>query len=54
MFNPFTWLREGMPLKGKIIIAVLMLVIMVGGGIVAFKFYDFTQNLSSGVNRCVI
>lgn len=44
MFNPFKWLREGMPLKGKIIIAVLLLCMMVGGGIVAFKFYDFTQN----------
>lgn len=44
MLNPFKWLREGMPLKGKIIIAVLMLVMIIGGGIVAFKFYDFTQN----------
>lgn len=45
MINPIKWLREGMPLKGKIIIiAVLLLVIMVGGGVVAFKFYDFTQN----------
>lgn len=44
MFNPFRWLKEGMPLKGKIIIAVLLLGIMVGGGIVSFKFYDFTQN----------
>lgn len=33
-----------MPLKGKIIIAVLLLFMIVGGGIVAFKFYDFTQN----------
>jgi len=38
------WLKEGIPLKGKIIIALLMLVIMIGGGVVAFKFYDFTQN----------
>ena len=38
------WLKEGMPLKGKIIIAVLLLVIVVGGGVIAFKFYDFTQN----------
>ncbi len=44
MFNPFKWLREGMPLKGKIVIAVLFLAIVIGGGIVAFKFYDFTQN----------
>ncbi len=42
--KPFRWLREGMPLKGKIIIAVLLLIIFTGGGIVAFKFYDFTQN----------
>ena len=44
MFNPFKWLKEGMPLKGKIIIAVLLLAIFIGGGVVAFKFYDFTQN----------
>ncbi len=44
MFNPFRWLKEGIPLKGKIIIAVLLLIIMTGGGIVAFKFYNFTQN----------
>lgn len=44
MLNPLNWLKEGIPLKGKIIIAVLLLFIMVGGGIVAFKFYDFTQN----------
>lgn len=44
LLNPFYWLRDGMPLKGKIIIAVLLLSIMVGGGFVAFEFYDFTQN----------
>jgi nitrate/TMAO reductase-like tetraheme cytochrome c subunit len=44
MLNPFKWLKEGMPLKGKIIIAVLFLAMIVGGGVVAFKFYDFTQN----------
>ncbi|MDH4231072.1 MAG: cytochrome c3 family protein [Nitrospirota bacterium] len=44
MFNPFRWLKEGMPLKGKVIIAVLFLAILVGGGFVAFKFFDFTQN----------
>jgi predicted CXXCH cytochrome family protein len=38
------WMHEGIPLKGKIIIAVLFLALMVGGGVVAFKFYDFTQN----------
>jgi len=45
MFKKYTeWLREGLTLKGKIVIAVLLLVIIVGGGVVAFKFYDFTQN----------
>ncbi len=38
------WIRESLTLKGKIIIAVLLLVIIIGGGVVAFKFYDFTQN----------
>lgn len=42
--NLFTWLREGMPLKAKVIIAVLLLFILAGGGIVAYRFYDFTQN----------
>jgi len=44
MFNPFNWIKTGIPLKGKIIIAVLLLVIFTGGGVLAFKFYDFTQN----------
>lgn len=44
MFRPLKWLKEGMPLKGKVIIAVLFLAVLVGSGIVAFKFYDFTQN----------
>ena len=33
-----------MPLKGKIIIAVLLLIIFTGGGYTAFRFYDFSQN----------
>lgn len=40
----FDWLKEKLTLKAKIIISVLVLVIAVGGGVVAFKFYDFTQN----------
>ncbi|MEC4686590.1 MAG: cytochrome c3 family protein [Nitrospirota bacterium] len=39
-----SWVKESLTLKGKIIIAVLLLVIIIGGGVVAFKFYDFTQN----------
>ncbi|GBE02892.1 hypothetical protein BMS3Bbin06_00648 [bacterium BMS3Bbin06] len=44
MLKKLQWLKLGLTLKGKIIIAVLLLVIAVGAGIVAFKFYDFTQN----------
>jgi len=44
MLNPLKWLKEGVSLKGKIIIAAVLLCLMVGGGIVAYKFYDFTQN----------
>jgi cytochrome c nitrite reductase small subunit len=44
MPRPFRWLKEGMPLKGKVIIAVLLLAMMAGGGVVAYNFYDFTQN----------
>jgi nitrate reductase cytochrome c-type subunit len=44
MLKGLQWLKEGMTLKSKIIIAVLLLIIIVGGGVVAFKFYDFTQN----------
>ncbi len=40
----FSWIKESLTLKAKIIIAVLLLVIIIGGGVVAFKFYDFTQN----------
>jgi cytochrome c nitrite reductase small subunit len=38
------WWKEKLTIKGKIIIAVLALFIAIGGGMVAFKFYDFTQN----------
>jgi nitrate/TMAO reductase-like tetraheme cytochrome c subunit len=44
MFHPLRWLKEGMPLKGKVIIALLLLFIMAGGGYMSFEFYDFTQN----------
>ncbi len=40
----FSLKKTALPLRGKIIIALLLLVILVGGGVVAFKFYDFTQN----------
>ena len=42
--NPLRWLEKDMPLKGKIIIAVLLLVIFGGVGYGSFRFYDFTQN----------
>ncbi|GAB4388339.1 MAG: hypothetical protein Kow0025_07010 [Thermodesulfovibrionales bacterium] len=40
----FQSLKGALSLKAKLIIAVLSLVIIVGGGVIAFKFYDFTQN----------
>ena len=36
--------QEKITVKGKIVIALLLLVIVVLGGVIAFKFYDFTQN----------
>jgi len=36
--------KERMTVKGKILASLLILVIVAGGGVVAFKFYDFTQN----------
>jgi nitrate reductase cytochrome c-type subunit len=44
LLTPVRWIKEGVPLKGKIIIAILLLFIIIGSSIVAFKFYDFTQN----------
>ncbi|HTR45633.1 MAG TPA: cytochrome c3 family protein [Thermodesulfovibrionales bacterium] len=51
MLNPLNLLKsllakidEGISVTGKVIIAVLLMVIIVGGGVVAYKFYDFTQN----------
>jgi len=44
MFNPLNWCKEGLSLKGKIIIAVLSLIIVIGGGYGAFKFYNFKEN----------
>lgn len=40
----FKWLKAGVPLKAKMIIAVLSLIIITGGGLVSYRFYDFTQN----------
>jgi hypothetical protein len=37
-------LREPMPLKAKLLIISLMILIVGGAGFVAYKFYDFTQN----------
>jgi len=37
-------LKEPISLRAKLIIIALVLVIVVGGGFIAFKFYDFTQN----------
>jgi len=36
--------KEKMTVKGKIVVSLLILVIVAIGGIVSFKFYDFTQN----------
>ena len=48
--SPLRWLEKDMPLKGKIIIAVLLLVIFGVVGYSSFRFYDFTQN---NPNFCV-
>lgn len=48
--NLLAWIDEGIPLKGKVIIALLLLVILVGSGFVSYRFYDFTQN---NPNFCV-
>lgn len=37
-------LKEPISLKAKLLITALILVIVFGGGFVAYKFYDFTQN----------
>lgn len=37
-------LKEPVSLKAKLVIIALILVIVSGGGFVAYKFYDFTQN----------
>src|SRR5574337_116692 len=36
--------KEPIPLKAKLLIIALILIILSGGGFVAYKFYDFTQN----------
>jgi nitrate/TMAO reductase-like tetraheme cytochrome c subunit len=37
-------LKEPITLKAKLLIIALISVIVFGGGFVAYKFYDFTQN----------
>lgn len=37
-------IKEPIPLKAKLLIIALVLIILFGGGFVAYKFYDFTQN----------
>jgi len=44
MFKLSDILKEKMTVKGKILVAFLLLAIVVIGGVIAFKFYDFTQN----------
>ncbi|HXX54423.1 MAG TPA: NapC/NirT family cytochrome c [Thermodesulfovibrionales bacterium] len=44
ILKPFRWLEMGVPLKAKILIAVLLLILLVGAGYGSFRFYDFTQN----------
>ena len=40
----FRKLEEGIPLKAKILIAVLVLISITGAGYTAYNLYDFTQN----------
>jgi len=40
----FVRLQEPMSLKAKLLVIALLLIIVFGGGFIAFKFYDFTQN----------
>lgn len=51
-FSPFRWLEKEMPMKGKLIIAVLLLVILGGAGYISYSFYDFTQNNPSFCVSC--
>jgi hypothetical protein len=37
-------LKEPISLKAKLVIILLIMIIVFGGGFVAYKFYDFTQN----------
>jgi nitrate reductase cytochrome c-type subunit len=50
LLNPFRWFEQDISLRGKIIVAVFFLSFMAGGGIVSYKFYDYTQN---NPNFCV-
>jgi len=47
MFNPLNWIKaihKQMPAFGKILIPTLVLIIILGGGYMSFRFYDFTEN----------
>jgi trimethylamine-N-oxide reductase cytochrome c-type subunit TorC len=43
LITPFGWLESGIPLKGRILMAVLLLAVIAGGGYGAYRFYNYTQ-----------
>ena len=50
----FSSLEEGIPLKAKILIAVLVLVSIFGASYTAYNLYDFTQNAPQKVLRALV